>query len=96
MYMSIRQYPIVREAREEILRRAREEFVPIVSGIPGLVSYHVMDPGDGTVVTVSVFRAREGADESDRRAADWARDHLGELVTGPPQIIRGPVVTADT
>ena len=92
MHMSIRQYPIAWGKLDETLRRARAGFIPLVRGMPGFVAYHVMDPGDTTLITVSVFETEDGGRECNRRATEWVDEFLGDLVTGPPRIMMGPVV----
>jgi hypothetical protein len=87
MYASIRRY----QASDvtEIMARIKEGFVPIITGAPGFVSYYAIDGGHGTVASVSIFETKEGADESNRRAAEWVRANIAELVIGPPEIIIG-------
>lgn len=91
MYMTIRQYPIQWGSLDEILRLAQEDFLPTLEQAPGFVSYRVMDPGDGTVVTVSLFRTRDEAAAATLWATEWVQENMANLVSGPPQIISGPV-----
>lgn len=92
MHMTIRQYPVAWGQVDETVRRARREFLPVVRALPGFVAYHVMDPGDTTVITVSIFETEDGGSECTRRATAWADEALADLVTGPPRIMYGPVV----
>jgi hypothetical protein len=92
MHMSIRQYPIAWGKLDETLGRVRTGFIPLVRGMPGFVAYQVMDPGDTTLITVTVFETEDGGRECNRRATEWADEFLGDLVTGPPRIMMGPVV----
>jgi hypothetical protein len=41
----------------------------------------VLDPGEGMLMTVSLFAERAGAEESNRLAADWVARHLPALVS---------------
>ena len=91
MYMTIRQYPIQWGSLDEILRLAREGFYPAMRAYPGFISYQVMDPGDGTVVAVSLFATRDAASDANVRATEWVRENLGAHISGPPRIIWGPV-----
>ncbi len=73
MYATIRRYTVQGGGQtEEMVRDIRENFVPLVSQVPGFVSYQVLDAGD-RLVTVSVFESKEGADESTRRAAEYVK-----------------------
>ncbi|MEU8004695.1 hypothetical protein AB0B66_26345 [Catellatospora sp. NPDC049111] len=69
-----------------------EGFVPIISAVPGLLAYYWVDAGNGVMVSTSVFASRDGADESNRMAADWVKDNLASLLPNPPQISAGEVV----
>lgn len=92
MHMSIRQYPVAWGRLDETVRRATDGFLPIVRTLPGFVAYQVMDPGDSTLITVTVFDTEDGADECTRRATAWAAEFLGDVILGPPRIMAGPVV----
>jgi hypothetical protein len=89
MYAAIRTYQ-TSDARE-VARRANRGFVPIVSGTPGFVAYYIVDGGEGTVASVSIFEDRAGADESTRRAAEWVADNLAELAVCGPEVLAGEV-----
>jgi hypothetical protein len=44
------------------------------------------------MVSTSVFQDQSGAEESNRRAADYVRQNLAPLLPKPPQITAGEVV----
>jgi quinol monooxygenase YgiN len=83
MYATIRQYTVKPEQKAEVLREVRENFTPLLREIPGLVSYEGIDAGDD-LVFVSVFETKEGAEESTRRATEFAkqRPRLADLLPG--------------
>ncbi len=89
-FASIRRYEGIRDV-DEAVRRAEEGFVPIVSSSPGFISYHLIDAGGGVGVTITVFETQAGAEESNRRAAEWVKQNLAELLPNPPQITAGEV-----
>ncbi len=91
MYASIRRYQVDPGSVDEVVRQAEEGFVPIVSGAPGFNAYYLVNAGDGVVATISVFENQAGAEESNKLAADWVKDNLAALVTGPPEITAGEV-----
>ena len=90
-YAAVRRYEGVIEPAE-VTRRARAGFLPIISEIEGFVSYYVIDAGGGVIVSISVFRDRAGAEQSNATAADWVRENLAPLLPNPPQITEGNVV----
>jgi hypothetical protein len=91
MYVSVRRYVTDPKSVNEVMRRIREEFVPIISKAPGFLNYHVLDMGNGVLASISMFENKAGAEESDRLAANWVRT-LGSLLPNPPQITAGDVV----
>ena len=76
---------------EELTQKVEEDFVPIVSGAPGFVAYYLVDAGGGGVASVSIFESQAGADESNRRAADWVKGSIASLIPAPPEITAGQV-----
>ena len=92
MYLAVRRYQAAPGSVGEVARLVREGFVPIVGAIPGLVGYYVADIGDGEVVAVNIFRDREGAEESNRLAGEWANEHLAGLLTSPHQFVAREVL----
>lgn len=90
MYISVRRYQVDAQSVDEIVQRVDAEFVPIIRQAPGFVAYYAIDGGDGTIASISIFRDQAGAEESNRRAADWVR-MTGPLFPGAPQITAGIV-----
>jgi hypothetical protein len=91
MYATIRRYEGATDPRETG-RRVNEGFVPIISQIPGFVALYLVDAGGGVMISTSVFEDQSGAEESNRRAADYVRQNLAQLLPNPPQITVGEVV----
>ena len=91
MYVTVRRYEGVTDP-QETGRRVKEGFVPLISQIPGFVAYYFIDAGGGVMVSTSVYEDQAGEEESNRRAADFVREHLARLLPNPPQITAGEVV----
>jgi len=91
MYATVRRYEGVTDPKEAG-RRVQDGFVPLISQVPGFVAYYWVDAGGGVMVSTSVFEDRAGAEESNRRAADWVRQSIASLLPNPPQITAGEVV----
>ena len=94
MFISVRRYKVNPTNIPEITKRAKEGFVPILTGSPGFVAYYGVDHGNGDVATVSIFDSQEQAEESNSKAAGWVKENLAELVDSPPEIITGDVLWA--
>ena len=91
MYASVRRIEGVTDP-SEVRRQVEEGFVPIISEMPGFVAYYWVDAGDGVMISTSVYEDQSGAEESNRRAAEWVRENLASLLPNPPQITAGEVV----
>jgi hypothetical protein len=94
MYASVRRYKVHAKSVETLSIRVGDQFVPIISTIPGFVSYMAIDAGDGVVASISVFESQEAAERSDKAAADWVKDNLADIVEGPPEITAGEILVA--
>ena len=92
MYVSIRRYSVDPGDMPEIVERVREGFVPVVSKIPGFVSYQVLDCRDGTMASISTFANKDAARQSDEAAKHWTSENLIGLLSGIPDVIAGESV----
>jgi hypothetical protein len=72
MYTTIRRYTIEREKMSQLMRDIRQNFLPLISQVPGFLAYDAVDAGD-RLVTVSMFETKEGATESTRRTAQYVK-----------------------
>jgi hypothetical protein len=90
MHTTIRRYDGVKSDKiEEIVRRVKEGFVPIISSSGGFVRYQFLDAGNGSIATISVFKTELAARESNKMAAKWVEENLAPLLENPPQITVG-------
>jgi heme-degrading monooxygenase HmoA len=92
MYVTIRRYKIAPGATAELKRKIQQEFLPIVSKLPGFVEYFWTSAGENEMFSVNVFTDRSGAEDSVRAAADYARKNIKSLLPNPPEVISGEVV----
>lgn len=90
-YLTVRRYDGVPDSKEAA-RRVQEGFIPLISKIPGFISYYWVDEADGVMVSVSVFETREAEEQSNRLAADFVKQHIAPLLPHAPQITAGQVV----
>jgi hypothetical protein len=63
----------------EVLHSIDDEFCTVIEEERGFLAYQVLNIGDGTLITISTFRNRQGADESAGLAAAWVRDELAHV-----------------
>jgi heme-degrading monooxygenase HmoA len=88
VYTVIRRYEGVTDA-DEVVKRATEEFGPMLKTRPGFQGYYLVKEGGGVVATISVFESKDEADASVAAAADWVRDRLADVLPNAPQVTSG-------
>ena len=89
MHASIRRYRV--RDMDTLVGKIEEEFVEQIKGIEGFVGYYVIDGGDGTAASVTVGETAEAVAESTRRAGNWVRESVADLVDGQPEVTAGEV-----
>ena len=94
MFAAIRYYQADPPSINEVVRRVREDFVPLIRDMRGFVSYFILLPSEreNDIVSVSVFEDRQSAEESNSKAAEWVVQNLGELLRPSPEFASGQVV----
>ena len=90
-YLTVRRYEGVTDSKEAA-RRVKEEFIPLISKLPGFISYYWAEEADRVMVSVSVYETREAEEESNRIAAEFVKKYIAPLLPKPPQITAGQVV----
>ncbi|MGQ0560379.1 MAG: hypothetical protein ACT443_00740 [Gemmatimonadota bacterium] len=90
MFCTIRRYRVTGSV-DEAMRRIRTDFVPQIQRIPRLISYSILVAGE-TLAAVSVFEDVAAAEESNRIAALWVKQHMTDLIELPAQITAGEVL----
>jgi heme-degrading monooxygenase HmoA len=76
MHARIATYRLTDSQAPEVVDVARQGMLPIFQEIPGFVRYAIVDPGDGTIVSVSLWETAVAADEAVRTAAGFVADKL--------------------
>ena len=91
-WLTVRRYEGVTDTKEAE-RLTKEGFVPLISKLPGFISYYWTDAGNSVMISVSVYTNKEAEEESNRIAADFVKQHMAALLPNPPRITAGHVVT---
>jgi hypothetical protein len=89
-YMSVRRYT-TSGPTSVIVRIVTEGFVPIIRDAPGFIAFYVVDGGDGTLASISIFTDQAGADASNRMAAGYIAENLASRLT-LQDVVAGPIV----
>ena len=91
MYVAVRRYEGVTDP-QRVAKVAQEDFVPLISELPGFVAHYTLDVGDGVMVGISVFEHKDAEEQSTYRAGELVGEHLEPLMPNPPQVTAGEVV----
>jgi hypothetical protein len=91
VYAAIRRYELLPSDVPELRKRVQERFIPIISQVPGFVSYDLIEAENGVVVSVSIFEDQAEASESSRQAATWVDQDAADLIHQARQITTGEV-----
>ena len=91
-YMSVRRYT-TSGPTDVIVRIVTEGFVPIIRDAPGFVAFYVVDGGNGSLASVSIFTDQAGADASNQMAAGYIAENLASRLT-LQDVVAGSIVVA--
>ena len=94
MHGSVRKYRMDPELVETVAVKVEDGFVPIVSKLPGFVSYMVFEGEDGLIVTVSVFETEEAANQSADAAREWIKENVSDYVQEPLDVMTGELIVS--
>ena len=92
MYIAVRRYEGVTDS-QKVAKLVEEDYVPIISDMPGFIAYYCVDAGDGVMVSTSVFEHKDAEEQSTFRAGEFVAKDLGQLAPNPPQVTAGEVVS---
>jgi hypothetical protein len=85
-WITVRRHEGVND-RDEVAKRVREGFVPLISEHRGFVAYYHGDASEeGVIFSISVFEDQADEEDSNRLAADFVKENLAELMPNPPMI----------
>lgn len=90
-WISVRRYDGISDP-DEVLKRVREGFIPLITEHRGFVAYYYVDDSEeGVLFSVSVFEDQADEEDSNRLAADFVKENLADLLPNPPTITAGHV-----
>jgi hypothetical protein len=98
MYGTIRRYEAIDKTRTtEVVNKAKDSLVPLLSELPGFNGYFLIEAGNGIVSSVGFFDTAAHAEESTRVASNWVRESkLESALPNAPKITSGEVVVHET
>jgi heme-degrading monooxygenase HmoA len=95
MFTSIRRYNVRRGSAEELARRVRESFVPLMKQMQGFRGYYLLDGGPDVLITISMFESADEAFASNEISANWVRNNVLEFTKGMPEVMIGNALIAE-
>lgn len=95
MFISIRKYNVRRGSAEELGRRVRESFVPLMRQMRGFRGYYLLDGGPDVLITISMFESADEAFASNEISANWVRNNVLEFTKGMPEVMVGNALIAE-
>ena len=90
-WLTVRRYEGVTDTKEAA-RLVEEGFIPLISKLPGFISYYWVEAGNGVMISVSVYTNKEAEEESNHIAADFVKQHMVPLLPNAPRVTSGHVV----
>ena len=87
MYAAIRRLRVQPGVFDEVVERDESGLVPLLRSAPGFVEFDLVQVGEDVGVSITIFETQEQAEEANRRAADWVKQNVAPLVTGPAEIV---------
>jgi hypothetical protein len=91
MYAAIRQAKLKPGTAEEVLKKADEGAVPLITSQPGFKNYYLVLGDDGCITTVSIFADKAAAEACNAKLLDWIKANVGPHLDGPPKAMEGRV-----
>jgi Antibiotic biosynthesis monooxygenase len=79
VHAMIRRYSVDPDQVDDLAHRVDTEFAEMISAEPGFCDYQLIDCGNGTVITITMFDSEEGARHSNQMAAEWVEDSLSDM-----------------
>ena len=91
MYAVVRRFEKMSNV-EEAGRRAVAGLGPTLRAAAGFEGYYVIDGGDNSGLSITLFDSRENAVKAHEQALGWIKQNLSDLTTSQPQVFSGQVV----
>jgi len=87
MHLTMRYYAGNTELAAQLAARS-DDIRSVISAVPGFEAYYLVQLDDATV-SITVCEDEAGTTESSRVAAEWLRENMPDLTSGPPMVSSG-------
>jgi len=96
MHGVIRRYRVRLGTVAQAVRYTEKGFLPILRGIPGFVSSHLLDEGNDVLTWMALLETEEAVQAAVRASRDWFRDEWSSFRPVPPEVTIGEVLARAT
>jgi excisionase family DNA binding protein len=89
MYAAIRRYQIDPDRTSTVIEHILDDFVPLIRQTSGLLTYHVIDGGNGALATITVCENQSAIEATNTLATQWIRQYLASRIVseqGTPNV----------
>ena len=93
-FASVRRYALRGGSMADVMHIVDETFAEDMQETTGFMAYHTLDCGDGTIMSISLFSNRSGAQESDELAGRFVREKLTDFDIERTEAIGGEIVVS--
>jgi hypothetical protein len=91
MFATVRRYENVPDPAAAA-EKVNEIFVPLISSLPGFVEYYWIDLGEGSMISITVFKSLSEAIEANKKASAWVKERLKSVLAPAIRIEAGIIV----
>lgn len=96
MHAALRRMRCAPGQAGEVARLIKEEYLPQLASVPGVVSYTLVHPSQDEITSVGVFLTQEGAAQANALAQTWVKERLADLGAAPLEALEGDVLVHST
>src|SRR2546430_4504626 len=96
MHGVIRRYRVRLGTVAQAAKYTEKGFLPILRGIPGFVSSHLLDEGNDVLTWMALLETEEAVQAAVRASRDWFRDEWSSFRPLPPEVVTGEVLARAT
>jgi len=96
MHGVIRRYRVRLGTVAQAARYTEKGFLPILRGIPGFISSHLLDEGNDVLTWMALLETEEAVQAAVRASRDWFRDEWSSFRPLPPEVVTGEVLARAT
>jgi excisionase family DNA binding protein len=83
-YAAIRRYKTNEDVTFEDIRPALDSLVPLISET--VMAYYVLDAGEGTFATISIYEDEEKLEATNRVVAEWLKQYLASNIVSQEEV----------